>query len=162
MELTDQRFLEAAQGWLGLGNHIEANQELDQITPRLLAHPDVLRVRYEIYAAAKKWEMAAEIAQAICKMVPDNVFGFVHLAYALHELKRTKEAHDVLLPVVAQFPDQYLLRYNLACYCCQLGKMKESWKWLEKAIDLADTKEVKLMALNDPDLEPLWGEISEI
>jgi hypothetical protein len=29
--------LQAAQGWLELGNHIEANQELEKITPELLA-----------------------------------------------------------------------------------------------------------------------------
>lgn len=89
MQLSDQRYLEAAQGWLGLGDHVEANNELDNITAAFRAHPDVLKVRYEVYAAAKKWEMAAEIAQAICKLMPENVFGFVHLAYSLHELKRT-------------------------------------------------------------------------
>jgi len=63
-----------------------------------------------------------------------------------------------LLPVVDKFPDQYIIRYNLACYACQLGNLKEARDWLKKAIDMADTKEVKLMALNDPDLEPLRQE----
>jgi hypothetical protein len=137
---------------------VRANGELECITPQLRAHPDVLHVRYRVYAAAKKWEIAAEIAQAIAKRVPGDSFGFVHLAYSLHELKRTKEAQEVLLPIVDKFPD----RYNLACYACQLRELKEGRRWLEKAIDLADTKEVKLMALNDPDLEPLWVEISDI
>jgi tetratricopeptide (TPR) repeat protein len=164
IELTraDKRHLDAAEGWVELGNHLEANEELECITPQLRAHPDVLHVRYRVLAAAKKWEMAAEVAQAIAKLVPTDSFGFFHLAYALHELKRTKEARDVLLPIVDKFPDDYLIRFNLACYFCQLGKLKEAWRWLEKAIDLADTKELKLMALNDPDLQPLWAEISQI
>ena len=54
------------------------------------------------------------------------------------------------------------MRYNLACYECQLGNMKESKAWLKKTIELADKKEVKLMALNDKDLEPLWKVIGEI
>src|ERR1035441_1724866 len=100
LELHDQRHLEAAQGWFELGNSIEATKELEQITPELRGHPSVLEVRYEIYAAAKKWEYAAEIARAISEMVPDSPFGFIHHAYSLHELRRTQEAWNVLLPVV--------------------------------------------------------------
>jgi hypothetical protein len=33
---------------------------------------------------------------------------------------------------------------------------------LKRAIDLAGTNKVKLMALNDPDLEPLWKELGEM
>jgi tetratricopeptide (TPR) repeat protein len=80
-------------------------------------------------------------------MVPDSPFGWIHHAYALHELKHTQEAWNVLLPVVDKFPKEYIMRYNLACYACQLGNLKEARDWLKKAIDLADRKEVKLMAL---------------
>jgi hypothetical protein len=34
--------------------------------------------------------------------------------------------------------------------------------WLEKAFELGDPKQLKLMALDDPDLEPFWTEIGEI
>jgi hypothetical protein len=33
--------------------------------------------------------------------------------------------------------------------------------WLETAIDLAGKKDIRMMALEDPDLEPLWNQISE-
>jgi hypothetical protein len=42
------------------------------------------------------------------------------------------------------------------------GNLKEARDWLKKAIDLANTKEVKLMALEDPDLELFWKEIGKI
>jgi tetratricopeptide (TPR) repeat protein len=158
----DEKHLRAAEGWLGLGSWLEANEELERITPRLRGHPDVLQVRYDVYAKAKKWEMAVEIAQVLFRTAPSNPFDRIRLAYALHELKRTKEAWDVLLPVAEKFPGEYVICYNLACYACQLGDRKEAFKWLERAIDLSDTKEVKLMALDDPDLEPLWVDISEI
>ncbi|MEY2429820.1 MAG: hypothetical protein QOJ40_2705 [Verrucomicrobiota bacterium] len=74
LDLNDARLLDAAQGWLGLGAHLEANDELEQITPRMRAHPDVLRVRYRVYAAAKKWESAAEIARAISRFAPHDSF----------------------------------------------------------------------------------------
>jgi hypothetical protein len=83
MKPADQRHLDAAQGWLGLGNYLEANEELERITPRLRAHRDVLRVRHDVYSAAQKWEAAAEVARALSEMVPHDSFGGVHLAYAL-------------------------------------------------------------------------------
>jgi len=159
---ADKLHLEAAQGWLELGNWLEANEELENITAQLRAHPDVLRVRWEVYAKAKKWEVAAEVAQALCQRVPNEAFGWIHLAYALHELKRTKEAWNVLLPVADQFPDHDAIPYNLACYATRLGYLQEARFWLERAIAISGKKEVKLMALKDPDLEPLWKEIGEV
>src|ERR1035437_3751308 len=96
LQPPDTLHLLAAQGWLELGNHIEANEELENITASLRAHPDVLKVRWEIYAAAKKWEAALDIAAAIAQLDPDDPLGWVHRSYALHELKRTAEARDNL------------------------------------------------------------------
>jgi hypothetical protein len=45
LEPPDSLHLQAAQGWLELGSHIEANEELEKIAPQLRAHPDVLKVR---------------------------------------------------------------------------------------------------------------------
>ena len=162
LQPPDSIHLNAAEGWLGLGNHIEANEELERITPEMRGHPDVLVIRYEIYSTANKWEMAAEVARAISIMLPDDSFGWIHLAYSLHELKRTKEAWNVLLPVADKFTEESTIRYNLACYACQLGKLKEGMKWLEKAVDLAGKKDIRQMALDDPDLEPLWAEIGDL
>jgi tetratricopeptide (TPR) repeat protein len=164
MNLTtsDKFHIRAAEGWLELGNHIEANEELENITPALRGHPEVLSLRFQIYSKAEKWDYAAEIARAISEMLPDNPYGPFHLAFSLHELKRTKEAYDVLISVVDKFPDEHLMRYNLACYSCQLGDLKEAYQWLEKAIDLTGKKDIRQMALDDKDLEPLWLEIAEI
>ena len=161
LEPPDSIYLNAAIGWLELGNWLEANEELELITPIKRAHPNVLRLRWEIYASAQKWEMAVEVARELSEMLPDISWGFIHYAFALHCLKRTKEAYAVLIPVVDKFSD-YLIRYNLACYSCQLGNLKESKQWLEKAIELAGKKEIRLMALDDPDLKPLWKEIGSI
>jgi predicted Zn-dependent protease len=162
LELHDRRHLDAAQGWFELGNCVEATEELEQITPEMRGHPSVLEVRFHIYAAAKKWEYALEIARAISEFAPDNPLGFIHQAYSLHELKRTEEAWNVLLPVVDKFPREYIISYNLACYACQLGNLKEAWAWLKKASDLAGTKQTKLMALEDANQMPLWKEIGQI
>ena len=56
IQRADLLHLEAAQGWLGLGDLVSASGELEEITPELRAHPDVLLVRCEIYSKAEKWD----------------------------------------------------------------------------------------------------------
>jgi predicted Zn-dependent protease len=151
--------LNAAEGWLGLGNVAEAEQELALLTDTVRAHPEVLRVRYHLYGQTKRWERAAETAQLLCQIVPETPFGWIHLAFALHELRRTREAYNVLLPVVDRFSDEYVIRYNLACYCCQLGELDEARAWLRKAMAIAGKDAIKQMASTDPDLQALATEI---
>jgi tetratricopeptide (TPR) repeat protein len=158
----DTFHLSAAIGWLELGNQIEANEELEKITPELRVHPDVLEIRLQIYTKAKQWERCVDIGNALVKVAPNRPFGWLQRSFSLHELKRTQEAAELLVPAAVLFPKEWRIRYNLACYACQLGNKKEAWKWLEFAFDLSDSKAVKLMALNDPDLETLWTEIAEI
>jgi len=162
LELHDLRYLAAAQGWLELGNHLEADEELENITAEQRAHPAVLEIRWQIYAKAGKWEGALDIASALVQLVPESALGWVHRSYAFHELKRTEEARDNLLRVVDKFPEDPIMRYNLACYECQLGRLEQAKNWLEKAFEVGDSKQIKLTALEDPDLEPLWRETGEI
>lgn len=162
LNLYDRRQLEAAEGWLGLGNWLEAGKELEQMSPAMQARPDVLGIRWQIYAAAKKWEPAIEIARAIATATPESPLGWIHWAYALHELKRTRESYEVASSVAARFPDETTLRYNLACYACQLGKLKEAKVWLKQAMAIAGQEEIRTTALNDPDLKPLWKQIGKM
>ena len=143
--------LDAAEGWLLLGDILEASDELEKIPACLCAHPDVLRVRCLIYSAARKWDIAPEVANAVTKLV--------ELAYALHKSKRTEEARKVLLLIVDRFPDNYRIRYNLACYCCQLGELTEARDWLLRAFELPGGLDLRRRALDDPDLKPLWQQI---
>jgi hypothetical protein len=63
--------------------------------------------------------------------------------------------------VVDKFPKDATMRYNLACYKCQLGRLDQARAWLEKAFAIGDARKMKLAALDDPDLEPLWKEIGK-
>lgn len=160
LQPPDSFHLQAAQGWFELGNHLEANEELEKISPQNSAHPAALEVRWEMYAAAKRWSAALDIAAALVALAPESSLGWVHRSFALHELKRTAEARDNLLPVVGKFPDEPVIPYNLACYECHLGRLEQHW--LEKAFKLGDARRMRLAALKDPDLEPLWKEIGFI
>jgi uncharacterized protein HemY len=77
VEPPDFYHLRAAVGWLELDKHFEANAELEKITAQLRAHPDVLKVRWRIYAKAKKWEACLEIARALTDMEPDKPGGWI-------------------------------------------------------------------------------------
>jgi tetratricopeptide (TPR) repeat protein len=155
-EPPDSFHFKAAQGWLELGNHLEANEELEQIGPELRGHPDVLQLRWQVYSRAKKWEACLEIANAIIKLAPQHAEGWIQLSCALHGLKRTQDAFDNLMTLVEKFPDVWRIPYNLSCYCAQLGRFPECETWFKKAMAL-DQKSVQTVALDDPDLQPLWG-----
>lgn len=159
LELPDSLHLRAAEGWLGLGNWQEANAELEQITPQLRVRPDVLEVRWHIFAQAKKWDVCVDIAEAIIELDPNRREAWIHRSFALHELKRTQEAFDHLVLVADEFPKVWTIPYNLACYCAQLGRMEECQAWFKKAMAI-DEQTVKCVAIDDPDLKPLWESMS--
>lgn len=162
LQPPDSHHLSAAIGWLELGNQLEANGELEKITPQLRVHPDVLKVRWSIYAKESKWTACVDIASTITKLAAEDSFGWIHKSFALHELKRTQEAYDNLIQIIDDFPEEWLMPYNLACYAAQLGNLKQAGEWFEQAMLIGDENEIKRMAIDDPDLEPLWAEISEI
>jgi hypothetical protein len=74
-------------------------------------------------------------------------------------------AWEALLPVAEKFPTVSTIPYNLACYAAQLDRLDGARDWWEKALTIAQANggfdEIRLMALDDPDLEPLWREIRE-
>ena len=80
---TDRRCFEAAQGWLALGDWREANESLDNITPIFRAHPDVLALRWAIYAKAEKHDMAFEVARGLVELVPDDASSWLKQAESL-------------------------------------------------------------------------------
>lgn len=116
--------LQAAQGWLELGNHIEANEELEKITAFLGGSVNFPADLQHVRMRPQAGEATLGIAAALIQLEPDDPLGWIHRSYALHELKRTAEARDNLLRVVDKFPASATMRYNLACYECQLGRLE--------------------------------------
>ena len=158
----DSYHVRAAQGWLELGNPIEANTELEQINPALSDHPDVLEVRWQIRAQVKQWDECVKLASTLIKADPTTVTGWIHRSYALHELQRTAEARDGLLSVIGLFPEELTLPYNLACYECKLGNLPKAREWLGKIFSTEHAAEWKATALEDLDLKLLWAVIPKL
>src|SRR5260370_41444926 len=119
LEHPDELHLKAAQGWIEPGSYLEANEQLEKIRPHLRAHPDVLELRWHIFAKAQRWDACVDLAGAIIKLDPNRPDAWIHRSFALHEMKRTQEAFDQLLPVADRFPEVWTIPYNLACYCAQ-------------------------------------------
>lgn len=155
----DSHHLLAAQGWIELGNYSEANEELEKISPPLRVHPDVLEIRCQVYSHAKKWDACVNVASALVKLAPERSSGWIQRSFDLHELKRTQAAFDNLLPVAKKFPGLWVVPYNLACYCSQLGRVDDAKYWFKKAV-LIDDKAVQRAGIDDPDLKPLWDSMN--
>ena len=159
LPIEDQRYLDAALGWAMLGNLTEVNAELAEVTPAHRNHPDALKIQLEIQAETKQWEASLATAECLIKVLPDDSCGWIRRSYALHELKRSQEAFDLLLDCLDTFPKDCTIPYNLSCYLAQLGRLEEAWKMLEHAFGVGDKQTLRLQALRDPDLQPIWMEI---
>ena len=96
-----------------------------------------------------------DIAEAIINLDIDRAAAWIHRSFALHELKRTQEALDRLLPSADMFSNIWTIPYNLACYCAQLGRLDECKEWFKRAMEI-DEHTVKQKAIDDPDLKPFW------
>ena len=163
LEPPDSHCLSAAIGWLGLGNVAEAGAELEKIAPLFQSHPDVLAVQFDIHAQAGRWDAAAEIAGTLTRLEPEEPGAWISLAYATR--RKTgggiPQARAILIQAQRNFPREKIIAYNLACYDCQLGDLEAAKAWLDKACTLGDAHKIKRMALEDPDLEPLWPDLRE-
>ena len=82
----------------------------------------------------------------------------MHKAYSLRRANGggVEKAKPVLLEAAKLFPDDDTIQYNLACYCAQLGQLDAAQEHLDKSYELGDAKQIKLIALDDEDLKPLW------
>ena len=161
LESPDTHHLSAAIGWLELGNLVEAKAELNSIDPARQSHPDVLEVRWLICAEDQNWIAGLEAARALVRQAPQRCSGWLHQAYALRRIPEgnVKQAWQALLPAFDKFPKEPIICYNLSCYACQMQQLEAARTWFKRAMFIGGKERMKRMALQDSDLEPLWGEI---
>jgi tetratricopeptide (TPR) repeat protein len=153
--------LEAAEGWLILGDLQEASLELSQIEPEYQEHPQVLEVEWRKCEASGDAHAAWLIARRLCELAPDQPSVWVCQANSLRHCKGLKPAAELLMSVAARFSDEPIIPYNLACYLAQLGNWQESCQWLLCSFEIENGEQLKAVALMDPDLKPLWEAIGE-
>jgi Flp pilus assembly protein TadD len=144
-----------------LGCRDEAIAELEQISTDNQEHPDVLEVRWIILADAKQWEVALEVARKLVSRAPKRASGWLNQAYALRRSASggLVQAWEALIPAAEKFPKEPTVFYNLSCYACQMDRLDDAREWLQRALKTGKKDKIKLMALEDADLKPLWEEI---
>jgi len=117
MNLLDypaRHLLSAAAGWIELGCPAEALAELSALPPAGRGHPETLDVEWKALAGLREWERALEVAERLLEQTPEEVAGWIHRSYCLHELSRTREAMEMLDPAYPRFPNDFVVPYNLA------------------------------------------------
>jgi tetratricopeptide (TPR) repeat protein len=157
LEPPDRQYWQAATGYVELGMFLEADTELDKIDPFNRAAPDVLATRLAIYRGLKKWELMREIAKRLAEFQPDDIQWTISLAYATRRADSIQAAKEILLNAESRFPREAIIKYNLACYCCQLGEIENAKNYLKKVFEIDSTW--RLQALDDEDLRPLWDSL---
>ena len=73
-----------------------------------------------------------------------------------------RQAWTALLPAFDKFPNEHTISYNLSCYACQMSQLDAARVWLKRAAVIGGKEKIKRMALQDPDLKPLWDEIKQL
>jgi lipopolysaccharide biosynthesis regulator YciM len=154
MDMFD-RHITAAQGYVELGMHVDANEELEHLDPEHRILPAVVALRVEIYRALKKWDLMQTVAKMMALHEPNEAQWTVAWAYATRRADCLDAARLILVNAVDRQPDVAIFHYNLACYDCQLGLLDEAKARLRRTFELEPR--YRLKALDDEDLESLWG-----
>jgi tetratricopeptide (TPR) repeat protein len=157
LESPGQKFFEAACGYAQLGMYLDANEELEKVDPYKRAAPEILALRVAIYRGLEKWELMAAISKRLVEFEPNDVQWTVSFAYAIRRANSIQAAKDILLKAEPKFPKQAVIKYNLACYFCQLGDLQSAKNYLKRAFEIDPNW--RLQGLEDEDLKALWDSI---
>ena len=157
----DNLHLSSATGWLQLGNPTEALADLGKVSAEHREHHEVLHLEWHIHAQNKDWESCVEIGRVMVNLHPHDVAGWINQANALFYLKRGQEAFELLESVREKHPKNEAIPYNLSCYACQFGDLTLAMDCYQAAEQVGDRKKIREVALQDPDMEPIWDQITD-
>lgn len=147
------RQLRYAEGYLALGMHRDAAEALAEITGAEFGCLPVLAMRAAVFQELADWPQAAEAATCLCERAPDDAGHWIRRAYAVRRARNIEEAREILLDAMARHPEEATIRFNLACYEAQLGRLDLARAHLAEACRLDPN--FTAASAKDPDLEPL-------
>ena len=97
LEFADNRHLEAAVGWLELGNHLEAAAEIEKIELVEHGRPEVLEVRAKIHGLAGRFDEAVNVLNYLVALTPERrITAYYELAVYACRHNRVEEARQFL------------------------------------------------------------------
>jgi tetratricopeptide (TPR) repeat protein len=147
------RRLSYAQGYLELGMLQEAAAELDQIPAPACDSSQVLALRLALLQEQKNWNALRLAAENFVRREPQEAGGWITWAYATRRDQSLTAAEKILLEAELVHPDEATIHFNLGCYACQRGDLKEARRRVNRAVALE--KSFRALAATDPDLAPL-------
>jgi lipopolysaccharide biosynthesis regulator YciM len=151
--------LEKCDGYLDLEMIDRARQAFASIPESHRASEPCRRAALRLAMSGREWARAAEWARGLRDEHPDRAGYWIQLAYAERRARGLDTARPILQEALRLFPKEALIAFNLGCYECQLGNLAEARKLVNAAIEISP--HCRDMAIEDPDLEPLWHELSE-
>ena len=154
-----ERALLAAQGYLELGMVDEALAELSFLQELEIPDPEIVELRLHILMQGQRWDAALATAEELLRVSPDAVPAYIHGAFALHELGRTREARDLLLKGPSVLRNDPTFHYNIGCYEAALGNSESAMKSLQESFAMDES--YRDFALRDPDLITIRSEFSQ-
>lgn len=111
-------------------------------------------LRVAIFHALERWGAMAEVCRHLATVQPGEISWVMWLALATRHHEGIPAARDILLEAMVRFPKEAMISYHLAGYAAQVGDLEDAKDCLRRAFRLDDGLRVK--ALDDPDLAPLW------
>lgn len=145
-----ERSLEAAQGYVELDMTDDALAELDTLPSEDQRRQEVLQTRLFVLMRARRWAGALEVSEWLYEIFPEQMTGYIHGAFCLHELDRTREAKGLLLRGPASLLREATYYYNMGCYDAVLGNIEDAQHALEISFRMDD--KFRQIAKLDPDL----------
>ena len=149
----EERCIIAAQGYLELGMFSEVWRELHSLPSEMLGRAEVLEILALSLMGEARWEEALAVAHRLREERPLEPGGFIHEAYCLHELGRTREALDLLVNGPASLRQRPVYFYNAGCYRARLGDLEGAMQMLKLSFQMDSG--LRKSARRDPDLVEL-------
>ncbi len=153
-----ERHLLAATGFMELGMLTEAANELDKIELEGRALPVIIAFQFSLFSDMKNWSRAEGAACQMVQAMPEAAEWWINWAFATRKATSVEAANQILLRAEKKCPQDATIQFNLSCYACQMGNLEEAKRRVGTAISL--DRKYRLMALDDPDLEPLWNDLA--
>ena len=149
--MLPEKVLLAAQGYMELDMPEEALLEIGSLPEAVQNEEGPLQMKMAILMRIKRWNDALAICETLRQLFPDHTVGYVHGAFCLHEMGRTREAKTLLLSGPPSLLQEPTYHYNLGCYDAVLGNLDEAQSHLKLSFQL--NEKFREIAKDDPDLK---------
>lgn len=149
-----------AIGYLKLEMFEQAREELGALPEELPWSKQKRSMEVEICQAQERWKEMKLLTLGLRMEFPGDVGWWIADAYATRRSKSVEEAREILLEGLVHHYDDATIRFNLACYACQLGSLGECMDLLKEAVKRDER--FKALAMEDEDLKEVWDALRNL